>query len=125
MPVTMNRKNKERKTFVTERVRESVAVNMRDPYRPGTTLQYKLIATSDGSETAMQFARGLDDPSKCSIVYSVLIIKTTTDRSGTFDETVFIYDITRSEEAAVKLIDLLSENFVTPDEAKDVIDDLL
>ena len=58
-------------------------------------------------------------------VYSLLIIKTLYDTCGSFDETVFIYDITRSEDAAEKLLHLLSENFITPEEAKDIIDDIL
>lgn len=113
----------ERTSYITERVKESSSVTKQDPYRRGITLQYKLIATTDGSETAALFKR--ENNADYSTVYSILIIKTVSDKNGTYDETVFIYDITRCKDAALRLLTLLSENYVTPDEAKDVIDDLL
>lgn len=123
MTVSFKNQPIERTSYITERVKESSSVTMQDPYKRGITLQYKLIETTDGSETAAQFRR--ENNADFSTVYSILIIKTVSDRNGTYDETVFIYDITRCKDAAVRLITLLSENYVTPDEAKDVIDDLL
>ena len=119
--VTKNRirEKTERKTFITERTREYDSIIKHDKSRSGIILQYKLIVTTDES--------GLGDTEYglYNKVYSLLIIKTLYDTCGSFDETVFIYDITRSEDAAEKLLHLLSENFVTPEEAKDIIDDIL
>lgn len=119
--VTKNRirEKTERKTFITERTREYDSIIKHDKSRSGIILQYKLIVTTDVS--------GLGDTEYglYNKVYSLLIIKTLYDTCGSFDETVFIYDITRSEDAAEKLLHLLSENFVTPEEAKDIIDDIL
>ena len=119
--VTKNRirEKTERKTFITERTREYDSIIKHDKSRSGIILQYKLIVTTDES--------GLGDTEYglYNKVYSLLIIKTLYDTCGSFDETVFIYDITRSEDAAEKLLHLLSENFVTPEEAKDIIDDML
>ena len=113
------REKTERKTFITERTREYDSIIKHDKSRSGIILQYKLIVTTDES--------GLGDTEYglYNKVYSLLIIKTLYDTCGSFDETVFIYDITRSEDAAEKLLHLLSENFVTPEEAKDIIDDIL
>lgn len=119
--VTKNRirEKTERKTFITERTREYDSIIKHDKSRSGIILQYKLIVTTDES--------GLGDTEYglYNKVYSLLIIKTLYDTCGSFDETVFIFDITRSEDAAEKLLHLLSENFVTPEEAKDIIDDIL
>ena len=119
--VTKNRirEKTERKTFITERTREYDSIIKHDKSRSGIILQNKLIVTTDES--------GLGDTEYglYNKVYSLLIIKTLYDTCGSFDETVFIYDITRSEDAAEKLLHLLSENFVTPEEAKDIIDDIL
>ena len=119
--VTKNRirEKTERKTFITERTHENDSIIKHDKSRSGIILQYKLIVTTDES--------GLGDTEYglYNKVYSLLIIKTLYDTCGSFDETVFIYDITRSEDAAEKLLHLLSENFVTPEEAKDIIDDIL
>ena len=122
--VTKNRirEKTERKTFITERTREYDSIIKHDKSRSGIILQYKLIVTTDES--------GLGDTEYglYNKVYSLLIIKTLYDTCGSFDETVFIYDITRSEDAAENLqifLHLLSENFVTPEEAKDIIDDIL
>ncbi len=119
--VTKNRirEKTERKTFITERTREYDSIIKHDKSRSGIILQYKLIVTTDES--------GLGDTEYglYNKVYSLLISKTLYDTCGSFDETVFIYDITRSEDAAEKLLHLLSENFVTPEEAKDIIDDIL
>lgn len=119
--VTKNRirEKTERKTFITERTREYDSIIKHDKSRSGIILQYKLIVTTDES--------GLGDTEYglYNKVYSLLINKTLYDTCGSFDETVFIYDITRSEDAAEKLLHLLSENFVTPEEAKDIIDDIL
>lgn len=119
--VTKNRirEKTERKTFITERIHEYDSIIKHDKSRSGIILQYKLIVTTDES--------GLGDTEYglYNKVYSLLIIKTLYDTCGSFDETVFIYDITRSEDAAEKLLHLLSENFVTPEEAKDIIDDIL
>ena len=119
--VTKNRirEKTERKTFITERTREYDSIIKHDKSRSGIILQYKLIVTTDES--------GLGDTEYglYNKVYSLLIIKTLYDTCGSFDETVFIYDITRSEDAAEKLLHLLSENFVTPEEAKDIIYDIL
>lgn len=119
--VTKNRirEKTERKTFITERTHEYDSIIKHDKSRSGIILQYKLTVTTDES--------GLGDTEYglYNKVYSLLIIKTLYDTCGSFDETVFIYDITRSEDAAEKLLHLLSENFVTPEEAKDIIDDIL
>lgn len=119
--VTKNRirEKTERKTFITERTREYDSIIKHDKSRSGIILQYKLIVTTDES--------GLGDTEYglYNKVYSLLINKTLYDTCGSFDETVFIYDITRSEDAAEKLLHLLSENFVTPEEAIDIIDDIL
>lgn len=119
--VTKNRirEKTERKTFITERTHEYDSIIKHVKSRSGIILQYKLIVTTDES--------GLGDTEYglYNKVYSLLIIKTLYDTCGSFDETVFIYDITRSEDAAEKLLHLLSENFVTPEEAKDIIDDIL
>lgn len=119
--VTKNRTREktERKAFITERTREYDSIIKYDKSRSGIILQYKLIVTTDES--------GLGDTEYglYNKVYSLLIIKTLYDTCGSFDETVFIYDITRNEDAAEKLLHLLSENYVTPEEAKDIIDDIL
>lgn len=101
--ITRNRTKEktERKAFITERTREHLSITKHDKTSSGIILQYKLIVTTDNS--------GLGD----------------TEFGLYNDETVFIYDITRNEDAAKKLLHLLSENYVTPDEAKDIIDDIL
>ncbi len=113
------REKTERKAFITERTREYDSIIKHDKSRNGIILQYKLIVTTDES------GLGNTEYGLFNKVYSLLIIKTVYDSCGTFDETVFIYDITRNEDAAEKLLHLLSENLVTPDEAKDIIDDIL
>lgn len=76
----------ERRAYVTERARESDSLLVRTD-RPGLSMQYKLIATTDAS---------LSDAEKhLRTVYSVLIIKTEQDLFGITDETVFIYDVAR------------------------------
>ena len=62
----------ERTSYITERVKESSSVTKQDPYKRGITLQYKLIATTDGSETAALFKR--ENYTVCSSVYSILIL---------------------------------------------------
>lgn len=70
----------ERRAYVTERARESDSLLVRTD-RPGLSMQYKLIATTDAS---------LSDAEKhLRTVYSVLIIKTEQDLFGITDETVF------------------------------------
>lgn len=119
--ITRNRTKEktERKAFITERTREHLSITKHDKTSSGIILQYKLIVTTDNS--------GLGDTEfgLYNKVYSLLIIKSIYDNCGSFDETVFIYDITRNEDAAKKLLHLLSENYVTPDEAKDIIDYIL
>ena len=106
----------ERRAYVTERARESDSLLVRTD-RPGLSMQYKLIATTDAS---------LSDAEKhLRTVYSVLIIKTEQDRFGITDETVFIYDVARNRDAADRLLALLAGGCVSPANAKDVIDDLL
>ena len=106
----------ERRAYVTERARESDSLLVRTD-RPGLSMQYKLIATTDAS---------LSDTEKhLRTVYSVLIIKTEQDLFGITDETVFIYDVARNRDAADRLLALLAGGCVSPANAKDVIDDLL
>ena len=106
----------ERRAYVTERARESDSLLVRTD-RPGLSMQYKLIATTDAS---------LSDAEKhLRTVYSVLIIKTEQDLFGITDETVFIYDVARNRDAADRLLALLAGGCVSPANAKDVIDDLL
>ena len=106
----------ERRAYVTERARESDSLLVRTD-RPGLSMQYKLIATTDASLT--------DAEKHLRTVYSVLIIKTEQDRFGITDETVFIYDVARNRDAADRLLALLAGGCVSPTNAKDVIDDLL
>ena len=105
-----------RRAYVTERARESDSLLVRTD-RPGLSMQYKLIATTDAS---------LSDAEKhLRTVYSVLIIKTEQDLFGITDETVFIYDVARNRDVADRLLALLAGGCVSPANAKDVIDDLL
>ena len=101
----------ERRAYVTERARESDSLLVRTD-RPGLSMQYKLIATTDAEK-------------HLRTVYSVLIIKTEQDLFGITDETVFIYDVARNRDAADRLLALLAGGCVSPANAKDVIDDLL
>ena len=102
----------ERRAYVTERARESDSLLVRTD-RPGLSMQYKLIATTDAS---------LSDAEKhLRTVYSVLIIKTEQDLFGITDETVFIYDVARNRDAADRLLALLAGGCVSPSNAKDVI----
>ena len=106
----------ERRAYVIERARESDSLLVRTD-RPGLSMQYKLIATTDAS---------LSDAEKhLRTVYSVLIIKTEQDLFGITDETVFIYDVARNRDAADRLLALLAGGCVSPANEKDVIDDLL
>ena len=107
----------ERQIYITERARENDSVLVHTE-SPEITLQYKLISTTD---PLCPGGAG----SRYSTVYSILIIKTECDRYGATDETVFIYDVTRSRDTADKLLSMLSRGHVTPTTAKDIIDDLL
>ena len=118
--MTVSVKNKpktERCVYVTERARESDSLLVH-PDRPGISLQYKLIATTDAS-----MPRG--ESEQLATVYSILIIKTELDCFGITDETVFIYDVSRSREAASRLLSILATGCVSPTNAKDVIDDFI
>lgn len=95
----------ERRAYVIERARESDSLLVRTD-RPGLSMQYKLIATTDAS---------LSDAEKhLRTVYSVLIIKTEQDLFGITDETVFIYDVARNRDAADRLLALLAGGCVSP-----------
>lgn len=55
-------------------------------------------------------------------VYSLLIIETSEVWGN---DTVFVYDITRTEQRAVEIAMLMCENTVTPCTAYDILDDIL
>ena len=84
----------------------------------GISLQYKLVTTTDPSLL-------LDESEHLSTVYSVLIIKSDRDPVETVDETVFVYDVSRSCEAAHRLLSALAGGCVSPINAREVIYDFI
>lgn len=100
---------------MTECVNDSLLVHTD---LPGISLQYKLVATTDPSLP-------LDEAEHLGTVYSVLIIKSDRDPVETVDETVFVYDVSRSCEAAHRLLSALAGGCVSPLNAREVIYDFI
>lgn len=63
-----------------------------------------------------------NNQTKTNRVYSALIIL---NENGTDTETKFIYDIARTQEKANRMMVLLSRNGVTPNNALDIINEIL
>ena len=99
---------------MTEREHDSLLVHTD---LPGISLQYKLVTTTDTSLP--------DESEHLSTVYSVLIIKSDRDPVETVDETVFVYDVSRSCEAAHRLLSILATGCVSPINAREVIYDFI
>ena len=78
----------------------------------GICLQYVILSTEDLSVTDTMLSK----------VYSLLVIKT----YGTYEnETVFVYDISRSRDRATELARVMCHNTVTPCTVYEVLDDIL
>ena len=78
----------------------------------GIRLQYVTICTADTQ---------LSDP-VLDKVYSLLVIKT----DDTYEnESVFVYDIARTEDRALEIARIMCSNTVTPCTVTEVLDDIL
>ncbi|MBR4880491.1 MAG: hypothetical protein IKU19_01070 [Clostridia bacterium] len=91
---------------------EEIFVETAKDEAAGMDLQYIIICTAP-SEAFGEF--------HCD-VYSLLVVKT----EGTEgNESVFVYDISRTRERALEISRLLCENTVTPCTVYEVLDDIL
>lgn len=80
--------------------------------RIGTYLQYNIVVSKDPCINEKSLSK----------VYSLLVVMTTQERKC---ENIFVYDISRIEETAVKIMHTLSENSVTPCTVLEILDELL